>query len=239
MSKFSVFRVLLVVSVLLLAAPVASQNILVNGNLENEPNFGASNGTGCGSGGDTSCGALSGSQLPGWTIEPGHLVTVHIASGAYPTISGNYSINMDGEGFNGRNANFYQDFPSSSGQQYTLQYDWATWQGNTSPNLDVSVTDTVTSSVVYHANLVWSAGLHHISAGFTGTGNPLRLRVQQVPESGVNDNAYIVDNFSVVASGSAPTGPSATVPTLNDALLAILAVLLLAAGALAVRSSRH
>ena len=239
MSKFSVFRVLLVLGSLLLAAPVASQNILVNGNLESEPNFGASNGTGCGSSGDTSCGALSGSQLPGWTIEPGHLVTVHIASGAYPTISGTYSINTDGEGFNGHNANFYQDFPSSSGQQYTLQYDWATWQAiNTSPNLDVSVTDTVTSSVLYHANFVWSAGLHHISVGFTGTGNPLRLRVQELPESGTNDNAYLVDNFSVVASVSAPTGASAAIPTLSDAMLASLAVVLLFAGALAVRSTR-
>jgi uncharacterized repeat protein (TIGR01451 family) len=64
----------------------------------------------------------------------------------------------------------------------------------------------VTSSVVYHGSLAWSEGLHHVSALFTGTGNALRLRIQEIPETGVNDNAYIVDNFTVDPTGSIVVG---------------------------------
>ena len=41
------------------------------------------------------------------------------------------------------------------------------------------------------------AGLHSVTASFTGTGNPLRLRVQEQVESTGNDNGFVVDNFSV------------------------------------------
>jgi hypothetical protein len=235
MSKLSVLAVPALIAVALLASPLACANLLVNGDFENEPNYGASNGTGCGSGGDTNCSALSGSQLPGWTIEPGHDVTIHIV-GTYPTISGTYSVNMDGEGFNGHNANFYQDFASTAGRPYSLQYDWEIWFNNTTPHLDVTVTDTATSSVVYHGDFAQSAGLHHVTASFTGTGNTLRLRVQEIPETGTNDNAYIVDNF-VVDAGGAPAATS--VPTLSQGLLALLACLLLAVGAVTVRARRR
>ena len=80
----------------------------MNGGFENEPNFGN------GVSGDGGYSALTGSQIPGWTIEPGHAATVHNTA-FYPFISGNFSINMDGEGFNGQNANLYQDFASSLG----------------------------------------------------------------------------------------------------------------------------
>lgn len=234
-SKVSVFGVIALGAVGLLGPPLASANVLINGDFENEPNWGASNGTGCGSGGDSGCSALTGSQLPGWTIEPGHAVTVHIV-GSYPTISGTYSINADGEGFNGHNADFYQDFASSNGQQYNLQYDWETWFSNTAPNLDVTVTDTVTSNVLYHDNFAWTAGSHHVNVSFSGTGNPLRLRIQESPETGANDNAYIVDNFVVVASGAPIATP---VPTLDPGLMALLACLVLAVGVVTVRSLRR
>ena len=32
---------------------------------------------------------------------------------------------------------------------------------------------------------------------FLGTGNALRLEINEMPESGFNDNQFIVDNFSV------------------------------------------
>jgi hypothetical protein len=235
MSKRSVFAVVALVAASLAAPGHASANVLINGDFENEPNWGASNGTGCGSGGDTGCSALIGSQLPGWTIEPGHAVTVHI-TGSYPTISGKYSINTDGEGHNSHNANFYQDFASSSGQQYNLQYDWATWYTNTTPHLDVTVTDTVTSNVLYHGDLAWSAGSHHVNVFFPGTGNPLRLRIQEIPETGLNDNAYIVDNFDIEASGSPTAAP---IPALNPGLLAVLAGLLFAVGVVSARMRRR
>jgi hypothetical protein len=236
MSKLSAFA-LFALAGALLAPPLASANLLINGDLESEPNWGASNGTACGTGGDTGCTVLTGSQLPGWTIEPGHGVTVHI-SGSYPTIVGTYSINADGEGLGGHNANFYQDFASSGGQLYILQYDWATWSGNTTPDLDVSVIDTVTSSVLYHISFPWSAGSHHVTTAFTGTGNPLRLRIQENPESGINDNTYIVDNFAVDLAG-APATAAVAVPAVNQGLLALLACLLLGAGIVATRSMRR
>jgi hypothetical protein len=236
MSKVPVCAILALVCGFLVV-PVASANLLVNGNFESEPNWGAGVGTGCGAGGDTGCSALTGTQLPGWTIEPGHAVTVHISS-AYPVISGTYGINMDGEGFNSHNANLFQDFASSNGQSYNLQYDWATWFNNTTPNLDVTVTDTVTSVVLYHGNFAWSAGTHHVNASFSGTGNLLRLRIQESPETGINDNAYIVDNFAVLASGVTPTATT-PIPTLDRGWLAFLACLLLGAGIFAARSLRR
>ncbi|MBS0515925.1 MAG: DUF642 domain-containing protein [Proteobacteria bacterium] len=184
-----------------LTPAAASANVLVNGDFENEPNWGASNGTACGSGHDTKCSALSGSQLPGWTIAPGHLVTIH-SQGGYPTISGLYSVNTDGEGYNGVNADFYQDFASTVGQNYSLSFDWAGWYANPTPHLDVTVVDTATQAVLYHGNFATSVGTHHVSATFAGTGNPLRLHIQENPASGTNDNAFIVDNFDVEKIGA-------------------------------------
>ncbi len=173
--------------------PLAAQaNLLVNGDFENQPAWGA------GISGDAGYTLLTGTQIPGWTIEAGHGATVH-STVLYPTITGNYSVNMDGEGYNGRNADLYQDFASAGGQAYQLDYDWLTWNTNTQPNLDVTVIDTVTSAVLYSGNFAWAAGLHHEVGTFTGTGNALRLRVRELPESGVNDNSYMVDNFNVSA----------------------------------------
>lgn len=76
------------------------------------------------SSGDAGCSGLTGTQMPGWTIEPGHGATVHNTV-LYPTISGGYSINMDGEGYNGVNADLYQDFGSALGASYTLTFDWS------------------------------------------------------------------------------------------------------------------
>jgi len=175
---------------------LASTNLLVNGDFENQPNWGVNTG-GCFY--DSNCTALTGSQLPGWTIEPGSAVTIHSA-GVYPTISGNYSVNTDGEGYNSNNANFYQNFATSNGQQYNLQYDWKGWYQNTTPHLEVSLTDISTSTVLYDGNFVWNAAsLNHEIAAFIGTGDILQLRIQESPQSGFNDNTFIVDNFSVSA----------------------------------------
>ena len=95
----------------------AGGNLLVNGNFENEPNWGG--GVYYAPGSVT---ALVGSQIPGWTIEPNHALTIHLATGIDPTISGNYSANPDGEGYQGNNANFYQDFDNNANATYTLSF---------------------------------------------------------------------------------------------------------------------
>jgi len=169
---------------------VVTGELLVNGGFETEPNFGADNTNGY--------IALTGNQIPGWTIEPGHAVTVHDTS-IYPYISGNYSVNIDGEGTNGVNANFYQDFATAAGHGYQLKFDWQGWE-STSVGAEISVIDTVTNAVLFDQTYAWDPALHHEVANFTGTGDPLRLRVQENPESGTNDNGYIVDNFSVMAT---------------------------------------
>ena len=178
---------------------VASANLLTNGDFESQPNWGL------GLSGDAGFSALTGTQIPGWTIEANHAATVHNTV-LYPTISGAYSINMDGEGFFGNNANLYQDFATTSGQSYLLSFDWKTWFANTSPQLEVSVTDTLTAAVLYHASLAWAAGSHNETGLFTGTGNPLRLRIQENPLSGFNDNSFVVDNFSVTPAVPEPAG---------------------------------
>lgn len=179
----------------LLLTPSAQADLLVNGGFEDMPNW--NNGIG----GDGSYTLLVGNSIPGWTIEPGHGATIHITGGAfnYPTISGLYSLNTDGEGFNGHNVNIYQDFAATAGVQYVLTFDWINWATSSVPGLDVSITDTVTNTVLTSGNYGLSAGLHNESLAFLGTGNALRLRIQHVPESGFNDNTFIVDNFTVNA----------------------------------------
>lgn len=169
---------------------VANANVLVNGDFENMPNWGA------GISGDGGYTLLIASAIPGWTIEANHGATIHNTA-AYPYISGTYSLNTDGEGWNGHNVDMYQDFASIVGQQYNLSFDWKNWYGDTTPRLDVSVVDTVTNAVLAQGNYGQSAGLHTESFDFFGTGNALRLRVKCAPESGYNDNAFIVDNFAV------------------------------------------
>lgn len=173
-------------------ANVAHAELLTNGDFENMPNFGS--GTLNGSG----YSAFTGTQIPGWTVEAGHAATVHNTS--LPTISGNYSVNMDGEGYNGGNANLYQDFLVGTGNAGTLTFDWSTWNLSNAANLDVTITDLTTNSVLTHGNYsADSNGVHHESFNFVGTGNTLRLRVKESPESGFNDNIFMVDNFSVNA----------------------------------------
>ena len=220
-------HLIVVSATLLFGAWSAHANVLLNGGFESQPNYGSGVVSGVG------FSALTGSQIPGWTIEPGHAVTIHDTS-TYPFISAPFSVNTDGEGFNGHNANLYQDFAGVAGQQYQLQFDWLGWI-STGANLDVSITDTVTSEVLYHGNFAWAVGPHHVSSAFIGTGNTLRLRVQESPESGANDNGFIVDNFAIGTSAVAI--PTAPVPTLSLPTLGLLG-LLLAVAALVTRRHR-
>jgi Protein of unknown function (DUF642) len=178
-----------VLALLLLATTSTSAApLLTNGDFEDEPNFVPGN----------SIAVLSGSELPGWTIEPGHFLTIHDNS-VFPTISGTYSANTDGEGQNGVNADFYQDFPAANAGPYQLTFDWEGWLFDPTAVLNVSIQDLTTSALLVNDFYVGDPTLtvHSIAANFTGTGNLLRLRVQENPQSGVNDNAFIVDNFSV------------------------------------------
>ena len=229
MAKMSVATVLAVAA--MLGAGAAGANVLVNGGFESEPNFAL------GSQESGHYTVLTGTQIPGWTIEPNHAVTVHFV-GTYPTITGSYSVNMDGEGQNSNNANFYQDFASTGGQQYQLQYDWYGWV-STAVHLDVTVTDTVTAVVLYHGDIAWVTGVHHVSATFAGTGHPLRLRIQENPQTGFNDDAFIVDNFTVDAGGviinPLAGGTTAPVPTLDQWGLGVLLCLLSLAAVVSLR----
>jgi hypothetical protein len=195
-------------------APPPPPNLLVNGGFESEPNWG--NGIGVYDPGETE---LTGSQIPGWSIVTNHAVTVQIASGPYLTISGNYSVNTDGEGYDGNNSNFYQDFATQNGLSYALEFNWQSWGAYTTPTtskLEISVVDTVTTAVLFDGLYSYDGSgphpVHDVLANFTGTGNPLRLRIQETPQSGYNDNTFVVDNFSVtVAPGVGAPVPSGLV----------------------------
>jgi len=170
-------------------ASVSHANLLVNGDFEQEPNYGIN-----GNGGYS---YLTGNQLPGWTIETGHYVTIHNTS-MYPTISGNYSLNTDGEGMNGVNADLYQDFATVSGQLYHLDYDWKGWQQSYG-TLDVRVTNSA-GDTLYDDQHDWdNMGVHHQTLDFFGDGGLCRVRIFDNPETGINDNQMIVDNFNVSA----------------------------------------
>ena len=185
------YKTLALCAVIVGGASVASATeLLVNGDFENQPNWGN------GFSGDAGYTGLTGGQIPGWTIEAGHGVTVHNTVW-YPTIAGHYSINTDGEGYQGKNANMYQDFATTLGQQYQLSFKWQGWYADQTPKLDVSLTDLGANNQFYTYNTGYGAALTTVTANFVGNGNTFRLRVKENPESGYNDNTFIVDDFSV------------------------------------------
>jgi len=188
-------------SCLLAASALNAQELLVNGGFENEPEALNPNSP------PQEGGFLwlSGNQIPGWTIAPGSMVTMHENPGPWPTITGAYSINTDGEGANGNNANFYQNFATVNGGTYNFSFDWELWQLNApSTELQVSITDLTTSAsvfdVLYNATTVPSEVVQHVSTAFAGDGDIYQLQIQETPQSGFNDNEFIVDNFSVTGS---------------------------------------
>jgi hypothetical protein len=209
---------------LALAFPSLGQNLLVNGNFESEPNWGSS-----AIYYDGSATALTGSQIPGWTIAPGHAATVHVSPGAYPVIDGQYSVNTDGEGYNGNNADLYQNFSTQSGKSYDLSFAWEGWMSywgesyygidTSATALDISVEDLTTSSFVYkktfngifNGTVSQGTGVNLVNASFLGDGDVYRLEIQESPQSGINDNKFIVDDFSVIAVPEPATLPSALV----------------------------
>jgi uncharacterized repeat protein (TIGR03803 family) len=193
-------------------------NILVNGNFEDEPNFGH---------GVVNyppyASALTGTQIPGWTIATNHAATIHSCClAAALTISDQYSLNTDGEGYSGNNAIVCQDFSSAAGQVYNLSFDWVGWDyssyvfySNPDTELEVSVTDTITGAKLYDQLFAYSdydatrKQVQHVATSFTGTGRTLRLQIQETPQSGVNDNLFVVDNFCISLSTNCCVPPPA------------------------------
>lgn len=172
-----------------------AQTLITNGGFESQPNFGA----GASYNGAPDFVVLTGSQLPGWTILPNHSVTVHSTT-MYPYITGSYSVNMDGEAFySGHNADFYQDFATTAGVTYQLTFDWQGWTNNGTAQLEVLVINTGSNTNVFDGLYSFSSTLGHETATFTGTGDAFRLEIRESPESGFNDNRFMVDNFVVTA----------------------------------------
>lgn len=206
----------------------ASSNLLVNGDFENEPNFAASvDGYGVNGHGNTldnGFSLLTGRQIPGWTIAEGSGATVHVNPGPYPVLGGVYGVNVDGEGFGGGNCDIYQDFQTTDGQSYTLSFDWASWMSPVASGLGVTLSDTATHASLFLATYTFDQEGGHVSADFTGTGHTVRLEIQEVPQSGTNDNNFNVDNFVVAASGRQLAIKSQPVDTMAGAKLAPVSV---------------
>lgn len=184
-------RVVFCLSVLGAVAGAQAAELLINGGFESQPNYGS------GVSGDAGYSALTGNQIPGWTIAPGRAATVHNTV-LYPTISGAYSVNIDGEGHNGGNCDMFQNFGANIFGDCTLSFQWKIWSVSANTQMRVSVTDTVTNTEIAFGQYTQSDFILHTEAiNFIANGNPLRLRVRENPESSINDNTFIVDNFSV------------------------------------------
>ncbi|MBS1718537.1 MAG: DUF642 domain-containing protein [Armatimonadetes bacterium] len=166
----------------------AFSNLVVNGDFENEPNYSFGSGY----------NLFFGTQIPGWTIAAGHGATIHDTT-TYPHIAG-FSLNTDGEGYNGHNVDMSQNIASVNGLGYELSFDWEGWIGSQC-GFEISVTDTVTNSVLASVTRSFSDSLvvHHEAASFVGTGNALNVRIFENPESTYNDNSFIIDDVAVNA----------------------------------------
>jgi hypothetical protein len=181
-----------------ISSNLKADEVLINGGFEDEPQ--ASN-PAVENGGFL---LLTGNEVPGWTIAAGHYGTFHENPGPYPTISGAYSLNTDGEGIGGNNVDIYQDFSTANGASYSLSYAWEVWQLNApGTDLHVSVQDLTSGALLYNALLAPttpSLVVQDVSQSFLGDGDIYRLEIQETPQSGFNDNEYVVDNFSVQTS---------------------------------------
>ncbi len=200
----SITRGLILTGILLTGSLSAHANLLVNGDFEDQPNWGN------GASGNSGYTLFTNSDdMPGWTISSGYGVTVHNTN-SYPTISGNYSVNMDAEGHNQHNASFYQNFATVDGAIYDFSYDWSIWLSNSAIALEVSIIDTLTSSSIYNSfiNGNDSRGSDTETTTFIGTGNSFQLLIHENPESGVNDNTFMVDNFVVSQANTVPNAPT-------------------------------
>jgi hypothetical protein len=207
---YSAVLAILISIVTLTGSAQSGENLLKNGGFEDEPNYDNN----VDRLGDIGYSDLTGSQIPGWTVEPGHVVSVHNTI-VYATIDGKFSVNMDGSGYNNHNANLYQDFDSVAGAPYQLDFDLCTWFRSWQtdlhplPKLNISIWDMVSNAPLFELSYspddTFPAGrplnshgqVNHQTVTSIGTGHTLRLRLQQKPESGVNDNIFLVDNFSV------------------------------------------
>jgi hypothetical protein len=190
----------LLLVLVLMAASAVHADLLVNGGFEYEPNINGGNGAFAGDGGFE---LMTGSAIPGWTIAPGYAATIHFPSYLnYEIIDGNYSLNTDGEGYNGNNTLIYQDFASTAGQTFNLSFKWATWNitGHGPASLEIKVFDTANNSVLFdgiYPDTVTPYAVQNVTTTLTGTGNSLQLQIDENPQSGYNDNEFIVDDFSV------------------------------------------
>ena len=107
---------------------------------------------------------------------------------------------------NGVNTIMYQDFATTFGASYQLGFIWEGWYSNNNVKLNVALIDQTTSVSLFNGLYTSDSLLspHIVSSSFTGTGNTIRLLVQEMPPSGTNDNLFLVDNFSVVQTPSVP-----------------------------------
>jgi hypothetical protein len=200
------------------ASNVRGDEILVNGGFEDEPNY------------PTWLPAIpfGGNAIPGWTILT--TGTIHQLSGAgfptdgFPTITGYYSLNTDGEGYGGMNCQIFQDFRTVNGGSYNFAFNWETWVVDAPLNfLRVSIEDLGSHTFVYNGlfdpTLVSDLTIQLASTSFLGDGDTYRLEIQQTPQSGFNDNEYIVDNFSVRVVPDVTTWSADCIATLACAAL--------------------
>ena len=198
MNSIKLSVMLAVAAGFLAGATAQAQNVLVNGDFENEPLYGLNTPVSAANGGYT---VMYLNAIPGWTIAPGHAATIHNTT-IYPTIGGNYSLNTDGEGINGNNVLIYQDFSSTAGKTYNLGFQWETWLVGRG-DLEVKVTDLTTSATLFDGIYLPNTPTQvpqTVSSSLVGTGDTLRLQIDENPQSGYNDNEFIVDNFTVSPS---------------------------------------
>ncbi len=228
--KNQLLRLGSVLAAVVSCASVHAQNVLINGDFENEPLFNVSSAVSSPNFGYT---LMTGNAIPGWTIAPNHAATIHVAPGPWPVIDGTYSLNTDGEGTFGNNVDIYQDFATTVGEKLTLGFLWEPWNLGSLADLEVKVYDPLTSAVLFdglYPDSGPSLVAQSVIDSFVGNGDPLRLEIDENPQSGGNDNAFIVDDFSVVGT------PAAGVPDSTGLGVAALGLLSLAAAGLKFRA---
>jgi len=110
-------------------------------------------------------------------------------------------LNTDGEGTYGNNVLIYQDFASTAGATYNLAFKWATWniteQTRRLGSQALWTRRTMLSCLMELSGYDHTVCRPNVNNTFTGTGDTLRLQIDENPQSGYNDNEFIVDDFSV------------------------------------------
>jgi hypothetical protein len=145
-------------------------------------------------------------SVPGWTALSGGRIELWNAHRGVTATDGADFAELD---YQGARDGFYQDVNAAAGQSYTLSFDLRARPGASVSSQAVEVVWNGQVVATATPGAQWST----FSTTVTGTSALDRLTIREVGSQGGDGHGALLDDFSLVPTGSAPTPPTPTPPT--------------------------